>query len=540
MTNSPKTEPKKLPVSVSRENLMSINNSNYTMSHGNSSPDQRPLQETKSEERTCSSQNQQHDKNNFVERPVLAAASTEQPSGTTIANEPKLGSRNGNITPPFSPQIQQCPVTYFNATLNQGVYQQPALTGETPTYTLLPTQLPPVVTPPATEKPKRHQVKNACVNCQKACKKCDDGRPCKRCIKCEMTDTCKSSTRKERKKGIKRGPYKKKEKITANPNATASSSTNIPSTGVISTNGQDSYGTMPIPLLGMPGPYFMFPTVSSTAAPYVFLTGACIPPMVIKQEQNQQKSNNNNTEKKEETLSSKEKSPDHQSRSSSISSSSSQQYQQQLKSDTIDKNVGSKLTLLSQVCSDMLKKTDPSLFHSSQTIRKDLHIKPISMPSFTSTTQTDDNERATDRLQAAVTSHHADLRQEPLKDEIVRESSEDNSIRESNKNIRQETGSHPQYTYQTQFMQFQSANNNNNNNFSQYYSYQDHQRQQKHQPILQQESQNQQSSNYSYIIRPTLPILQPSNIQQEIPAQLSQYHNSFLSMIPPQNKQSLP
>jgi hypothetical protein len=48
------------------------------------------------------------------------------------------------------------------------------------------------------------------VNCQKACKKCDDGRPCQRCIKHNLVDTCKNSVRKERKKGIKRGPYKRR------------------------------------------------------------------------------------------------------------------------------------------------------------------------------------------------------------------------------------------------------------------------------------------------------------------------------------------
>ncbi|KAI8640570.1 hypothetical protein BD408DRAFT_233279 [Parasitella parasitica] len=64
------------------------------------------------------------------------------------------------------------------------------------------------------EKSKRKQVKNACVNCQKACKKCDDGRPCKRCIKLGLTATCRDSDRKERKKGVKRGPYKKRQAST--------------------------------------------------------------------------------------------------------------------------------------------------------------------------------------------------------------------------------------------------------------------------------------------------------------------------------------
>ncbi|KAG0735183.1 hypothetical protein G6F23_011776 [Rhizopus arrhizus] len=62
---------------------------------------------------------------------------------------------------------------------------------------------------------KRKQVKNACTNCQKACKKCDDARPCPRCMKYGIADTCVNSVRKERKKGIKRGPYKRRQKQNA-------------------------------------------------------------------------------------------------------------------------------------------------------------------------------------------------------------------------------------------------------------------------------------------------------------------------------------
>ncbi|KAJ1993856.1 hypothetical protein H4R33_000492 [Dimargaris cristalligena] len=58
---------------------------------------------------------------------------------------------------------------------------------------------------------KRKQVKNACTNCQKACKKCDDARPCQRCVKYGLEDSCHNSARKERKKGIKRGPYKRRQ-----------------------------------------------------------------------------------------------------------------------------------------------------------------------------------------------------------------------------------------------------------------------------------------------------------------------------------------
>ncbi|ORY97794.1 hypothetical protein BCR43DRAFT_563174 [Syncephalastrum racemosum] len=71
---------------------------------------------------------------------------------------------------------------------------------------------PPVAHTIQPAPPKRKQVKNACTNCQKACKKCDDARPCPRCVKYGIADTCVNSVRKERKKGIKRGPYKRRQK----------------------------------------------------------------------------------------------------------------------------------------------------------------------------------------------------------------------------------------------------------------------------------------------------------------------------------------
>ncbi|KAI0047007.1 hypothetical protein FA95DRAFT_1296898 [Auriscalpium vulgare] len=63
---------------------------------------------------------------------------------------------------------------------------------------------------------KRRQVKNACTNCQKACKKCDEARPCLRCVKYGIGEECVDSQRKERKKGIKRGPYRKRDRKTTN------------------------------------------------------------------------------------------------------------------------------------------------------------------------------------------------------------------------------------------------------------------------------------------------------------------------------------
>ncbi|KAF9788236.1 hypothetical protein BJ322DRAFT_1047861 [Thelephora terrestris] len=81
----------------------------------------------------------------------------------------------------------------------------------------IPGQAPPfphpgVPQPTAVGKQKRKQVKMACTNCASACKKCDDGRPCQRCIRSNLASTCKDGVRKERKRGIKRGPYKRRNK----------------------------------------------------------------------------------------------------------------------------------------------------------------------------------------------------------------------------------------------------------------------------------------------------------------------------------------
>jgi hypothetical protein len=68
-----------------------------------------------------------------------------------------------------------------------------------------------MISNPQQIRSKRRQVKNACTNCQKACKKCDDARPCLRCVKYGIAEECIDSQRKERKKGVKRGPYKKRD-----------------------------------------------------------------------------------------------------------------------------------------------------------------------------------------------------------------------------------------------------------------------------------------------------------------------------------------
>ncbi len=54
-----------------------------------------------------------------------------------------------------------------------------------------------------------------CTNCASACKRCDEARPCLRCQKYGLTDSCVDGVRKARKVGVKRGPYKRKSKVSA-------------------------------------------------------------------------------------------------------------------------------------------------------------------------------------------------------------------------------------------------------------------------------------------------------------------------------------
>lgn len=83
------------------------------------------------------------------------------------------------------------------------------------------------------------QVKNACVNCQRACKKCDDSRPCQRCVKSNIQETCKDSTRKPRQRGIKRGPYKKR-KLKSPPKSPSSSPPPEPAMGTFDSSLEPS------------------------------------------------------------------------------------------------------------------------------------------------------------------------------------------------------------------------------------------------------------------------------------------------------------
>ncbi|KAF9452804.1 hypothetical protein P691DRAFT_756022 [Macrolepiota fuliginosa MF-IS2] len=136
---------------------------------------------------------------------------------------------------------------------------------------MYPFSQPPQVVPGPQPRPKRRQVKNACTNCQKACKKCDDARPCLRCVKYGVSEECVDSQRKERKKGIKRGPYKKRDG--RGRAARALDSVNLSHHPVIPTNppsGPGPYVPFPIPppYYGQYTPHVSKPGDPAPAYPY--------------------------------------------------------------------------------------------------------------------------------------------------------------------------------------------------------------------------------------------------------------------------------
>ena len=116
---------------------------------------------------------------------------------------PSIGDKAAESDEPHEPSVMPQPLPQHQQQqqhllqMTMHVYPFP--------HALGPTQQPPLI------RAKRRQVKNACTNCQKACKKCDDARPCLRCVKYGISDDCVDSQRKERKRGVKRGPYKKRD-----------------------------------------------------------------------------------------------------------------------------------------------------------------------------------------------------------------------------------------------------------------------------------------------------------------------------------------
>lgn len=126
---------------------------------------------------------------------------------------------------------------------------------------------------------KRKQVKMACTNCAAACKRCDEQRPCERCRKYGIMDTCVDGQRKERKKGIKRGPYKRRNRVTDDNNA------QFPE-GASSEGGEWPPGTAPPPTALQTvaaqfpnGEAFYHPTIYyPPPGPGPFLAGPLPPP----------------------------------------------------------------------------------------------------------------------------------------------------------------------------------------------------------------------------------------------------------------------
>ncbi|KAI1790729.1 hypothetical protein LXA43DRAFT_1014738 [Ganoderma leucocontextum] len=138
---------------------------------------------------------------------------------------------------------------------------QPQMTMHPITYSGMPMHMypfPPGMVPTHPTRSKRRQVKNACTNCQKACKKCDDARPCLRCVKYGIAEECVDSQRKERQKGIKRGPYKKRDGKTANVE-----------------QQQIDVAVQP---QGMPVPPTVMAAVSSTTPPIPYVAPVSYPP----------------------------------------------------------------------------------------------------------------------------------------------------------------------------------------------------------------------------------------------------------------------
>ncbi|KAJ3248182.1 hypothetical protein HDU78_001582 [Chytriomyces hyalinus] len=59
------------------------------------------------------------------------------------------------------------------------------------------------------------QCRNACVHCKRSNKKCEDVRPCLRCVQTGMEDSCEDAPRKMRHGQRRRGPYRRKEETIA-------------------------------------------------------------------------------------------------------------------------------------------------------------------------------------------------------------------------------------------------------------------------------------------------------------------------------------
>ncbi|KAI9593723.1 hypothetical protein BDF19DRAFT_158485 [Syncephalis fuscata] len=94
----------------------------------------------------------------------------------------------------------------------------------------------------ANTRRKRMQVKCACEPCHQACKKCDDARPCTRCVRYGCEASCVDHTRKARQPGVKRGPYRRTPELAGSSgnNSDTNTGTGISNRGASSNDNNNS------------------------------------------------------------------------------------------------------------------------------------------------------------------------------------------------------------------------------------------------------------------------------------------------------------
>ncbi|TFL01672.1 hypothetical protein BDV98DRAFT_604360 [Pterulicium gracile] len=145
---------------------------------------------------------------------------TEDPKSPSTSDQSQLAQYPQQFPGPFPPHLFFQPPPQDGADPNAPPYM---LYPQGIMYAYPPNAPFPYPNPPpptASElRQKRKQVKTACTNCATACKRCDSTRPCERCEKYGIAPTCVDGQRKERQKGVKRGPYKRKNKASSNANA---------------------------------------------------------------------------------------------------------------------------------------------------------------------------------------------------------------------------------------------------------------------------------------------------------------------------------
>ncbi|THV04700.1 hypothetical protein K435DRAFT_746459 [Dendrothele bispora CBS 962.96] len=143
---------------------------------------------------------------------------TEQPKSVLNSEQPGTYPSTGTFAypppPPGYPPLFAYPPPVDGQQPDANGTPYPVMYPPGVVYAAFPPQATPAASPAlgTTGRPKRKQVKMACTNCAAACKRCDDARPCERCQKYGIAESCVDGQRKERKKGIKRGPYKRKSK----------------------------------------------------------------------------------------------------------------------------------------------------------------------------------------------------------------------------------------------------------------------------------------------------------------------------------------